>query len=199
MPPVPGTRATDFIVVGLRVAIPTGSDLRVVARRFGFRGLLAFLEQHRQILTARAVVSVSPARLLALEKRASVTEFPPTRSLTSYWFLDCSALRARIPQFVRELRRLEEVADAYRQPAVRAPWTPTGANPMRPSQGYLAAAPDGIGAAAGWAVTEGRALGSPTSRRRGAPGIVICTRPLRRRVGRQERGRTRRVPRLGST
>ena len=159
MPPLPSRRSTDFIVVGLRMAIPTGSDLRVVARRYGFKGLLAFLEQHRQIRTARVVVSVPPARLLALEKRASVTELPPTRSLTSYWYLDCSALRARIPQFVRHLRGLEEVADAYRQPAVRAPWTPTGTNPMRPSQGYLAAAPEGINAAAAWTVTDGSGVG----------------------------------------
>lgn len=149
--------ALDFVVVRLREPVPSGNDLRDVARRRGFEGLAAFLRRHPRIVTSRVVRSVRPRRILELEALAARSEhFAPLHSLTSYWHLDCSAIRDQIRGIVAELGRLREVDLAYRELPVGAPWAPLHANPERASQGYLGAAPEGVGVdPTGWNATDG--------------------------------------------
>ena len=184
MPPLPSRRSTDFIVVGLRVAIPTGSDLRVVARRYGFRGLLAFLQKNHQIRTARAVVKrdtgEAPGAREAGERDGAPAD---TQIVTSYWYLDCSPLRSRIfPSSCASCAGSRKLPTLTGSPTVRAPWPPTGhGEPDAAVEGVPSdPAPVGIAAAAAWAVTDGSGVGLQTSRRHGAPGTAAPIRRLLR-------------------
>ena len=151
----------DLIVVRLTEPIPAGNDLLAVARTSGFDGLAALLEQNREVKTARVIRSIGPKRLLSLEQRARDNDFPPLHSMTSYWYLDCGAVRNRIPRLLTQLRRLKEVGLAYRELPVGNPSTVSNPelNPQYSAQGYLGAAPAGIGVLSGWLVTDGTGVG----------------------------------------
>jgi serine protease len=159
--------ARDFIIVRLGEPIPVGNDLRRIAKQFSFRGLERFLRANPQIQTARTVQSVGPKRLLRLEERARQTEFAPLHSLTSYWQLDCRAVRDRIPSFVKTLNSLPEVDLAYRVLRPSDPGTVVnpGSNPMYSGgkQLYLSNGhngnPAGINAVAAWPQTDGAGIG----------------------------------------
>ena len=58
------------IVIRLTEPAPEGNDLRELAKRAGYRGLAALLDEHLEIEAARAIQTVGPEALLAAEKRA---------------------------------------------------------------------------------------------------------------------------------
>jgi serine protease len=152
----------DFIVVRLARAIPSGNDLRRVAQQFGFRQLADFLEEHREIRTARVVRSVLPRVILRLEERARHSDFPPLHSLTSFWHLDCRATEDPIESLVEILNGFPEVTLAYRELRVSDPTTVPNpiANPRYASQGYLSRGrPHGINAVQGWLLSNGGGIG----------------------------------------
>jgi hypothetical protein len=147
------------IVIRLTEPAPEGDDLRELAKRAGYRGLAALLEDHREIEATRAIQNVDPKELLAIERRARDSDYPPLHSLTSFWRLDCSAIPDVVEELIGELSKLPEIGLAYRESDTTEPGTVTnpGQNPRYAAneQGYLANAPAGIGVTHAWGRVDG--------------------------------------------
>lgn len=102
-----------------------------------------------------------------LEKKAAKTAFAPLHSLTSYWRLDLRKHPALVEEVVADLNRLAEVDLAYRELAAFDPQhTAEAGKQFADDQGYLEAAPAGIGASWVWETLNGTA--SSTSK------VTLC-------------------------
>jgi len=151
-----------IIVIRLAEPAPEGDDLRELAKRAGYRGLAALLDEQPEIEAARAIQGIGPEELLAAEQRARDSDYPPLHSLTSFWRLDCSAIPENVEELIGELSKLPEIGLAYRESETTepAPVTNPGQNPRYASeQGYLTDAPDGIGVTHAWALVDGSGVG----------------------------------------
>ena len=152
-----------IIVIRLVEPAPEGDDLRELAERAGYRGLAALLDERPDIDAARAIQSVSPKDLLYAEQRARDSDYPPLHSLTSFWRLDCSAIPDAVEELIEDLSKLPEIGLAYQESDTTepAPVTNPGQNPRYANneQGYLAAAPNGIGVTSAWALVDGSGVG----------------------------------------
>lgn len=111
----------------------------------------------------RLITSTKPEALRELEDRAKQSEFPPIRSLLSYWIVDARKQADRIDEIVKRLRATPGVADAYAHSSGAEPVVNAANDPYAAQQGHLDAAAGGIDAR--WAWTQPNSDGN---------GIALC-------------------------
>lgn len=103
----------------------------------------------------RLVRDVSPERLREMEERARQSEFPPLRSLLSYWRLDMRGQTERMGEVLKRLGETPGVVAAYQQAEFTDPAVNPANDPYNAQQGYQDAAPDGIDARWAWTQPDG--------------------------------------------
>ncbi len=141
---------SGFVIVSLLDPIISKSDdLRALLKKHNRKGLSYFLEKHKEIETRRLIDSVSPDRLLELEKRASEKGTKLLHSLTSYWRFDCRTID-NIEEIVKSLQKISDVDFAYAELPVSQPSVDTSDDIHASGQGYLDAAPVGVDARWAW-------------------------------------------------
>ncbi len=152
---------SGFVVIRLaRDVIATeGDDLASIAGEYKLSGLLRILDQWEIQSTRRIVRALKPEEVLRLERRAAQTDFPPLRSLTSYWRLDLRHRPGNLEEVVARLNELHEVDLAYAERAVSDPVVNAANDTYAASQGYLDAAPTGIDARWAWTQPNGEGAG----------------------------------------
>jgi len=151
-PPEHTPDLSGFIIVRLFAHVfERVQDLRRANKKL-LPGITGFLERHREINTRRLISSVSPRRLLNMEKEAHASKFPPLHSLSTYWRLDYRGLNIHPHELLKKLQQLPEVDYAYLEKAVSDPAPGTANDPYARDQGYLDAARVGIDAR--WASTQ---------------------------------------------
>jgi len=151
----PGALAgTGHLIIRLAAGIHHDSpDLREVARQRDLGRLQAFLERHAQLPAERLIRHAEPRHIREREAAVGRHAFAPLETLTAYWRIqvrnqsDRERLRAELAEMP------DEVAVAYHERTVSeasGPAATAGANPYFHFQGYLEAAPLGIGARDAW-------------------------------------------------
>ncbi|HEV8365516.1 MAG TPA: S8 family peptidase [Gemmatimonadaceae bacterium] len=143
---------SGFVIVRLNAEVPAtaGDSLIDVAKRSKLGGLATALEAFKVTTTRRLVRSLAPEKIIELERSAASTEFPPLRSLTSYWRIDLRDRPEAIDDVVKRLNALPEVDHAYRELAVSEPAVNAVDDDYAVDQDYLDAAPTGIDARWAW-------------------------------------------------
>jgi serine protease len=136
-------------------AAPDFPTLQALIEEFGkleefdFSGLQAVLRRYPDLPSHPSVLSVPGSKVLEREAQAHGSPLEPRKSLTSYFVLDPRGIidPAEMDGLVRELNELPGVELAYRERSVRSPgWAVDPGDPLVKEQGYLDAAPRGIGA-----------------------------------------------------
>jgi hypothetical protein len=152
---------SGFVIVRLKsgIADPGGDHLADVAERQHLAGLSAVLDAFDLSRTRRVVRSIKPEQILALERKAASSEFPPLHSLTSYWRIDMRDRPERTDDVVKRLNALSEVDHAYRELAVSDPVVNDVDDDYAADQDYLDAAPTGIDARWAWTQPNGEGAG----------------------------------------
>ena len=156
-----GPEHSGFVILRLspHIASEDDQDLESVARRYELRGLLEVLDAAHVTETRPVVRSLPPEQIRALEKRASRSELPPLRSLTSYWRIDMRHRPQESEEVVERLNRLPEVGRAYRERVASDPVVNAANDPYAANQGYLDPAPAGIDARWAWTQPAGEGAG----------------------------------------
>jgi hypothetical protein len=155
---MPG-ESTGFVVIGLRVD-STGAwtapveSLHELARRVGAVELSRVLDAFKEIPSERLVRSVSPGRLLELERKAAGRGTRPARSLTSFWRLDVRRSE-RGTELVDRLAHVDVVDFAYPEIAGSDPQVNPADDPHAAQQLYVDPAPVGIDAELAWTLPHG--------------------------------------------
>ncbi len=153
----------------LDTSVPDIPTLRALVEDhalLGLDGLQTKLERYPRTLLSHRVVTVArTAEILAREAEATDAGFPPARSLIGYFIVDPRGLLddAGVDRLLKDLNSIPgEVDLAYPEQGFRtpAPWSVTP-DPMVIDQGYLHAAPKGIGAntAGVWGFYNGAGVG----------------------------------------
>lgn len=157
---VPDADDTDSVVIRLvpRAAPGEAEDLREHAAQLRLRKLASFLRSRPLIPTRRVVWSLPPEAILALERQAQISEFPPLHSLTAYWRLDCRGVED-VDALVEALQALPEVDVVYRELPVSQPQVNSADDPHCVRQTYLDPAPIGIDARWAWTQPAGDGAG----------------------------------------
>jgi hypothetical protein len=152
---------TGFVVVRLQPALARveASDLAAAARDREIGALGEVLAAYGVKDCRRLVTSLRLSELLALEQRATFSEFRPLRSLASYWRLDLRHAPQRMGELVMNLLGLPAVDDAYIDIAVGLPAVTPGDEPLSSYQGHLDPAPQGIDAKFAWNLAGGDGAG----------------------------------------
>jgi hypothetical protein len=122
-------------------------------------GLRAVLERFDLDRTRRVVQRRTPAEVRRMEQEATATRFAPRHSLTSYWRIDLRGREDDVHEIVKRLNELPEVDLAYREMAATDPVVNPADDDYNAGQGYLDAAPDGIGARWAWTQPDGEGAG----------------------------------------
>lgn len=158
--PAAGTDRNDpsgsgYIIIQLaRDRTDDSEDLRQVADTEQFRSLGSFLAARGHLTARRLIRNERPEELRNREQKIADSDFAPKASLTTYWRIDArgvddaEALRAALAD-------MPEVAIAYHESSVSEACPDAisaSANPYFTDQGYLDAAPKGIGARLAWDV-----------------------------------------------
>jgi hypothetical protein len=156
-----GEELSGVVVVLLGPEIPPGTDddLLTHASGFGLERLAAMLRGLGEPPTERQVTSVPVGRLLAAERARLQGPYPPLRSLARYWRVDVGETDTPVETAVVRLGALPGVALAYGELGVTDPSVTPGDDPAFADQGYLRAAPEGVGAEAAWGFRGGRGEG----------------------------------------
>ena len=114
--------------------------------------------------TFRALAGVPNLQILQREEQARLSPFPPLHSLTAYFISDTRPWksRARSRRYLTDLRRTPGIDLVYEESGLRASaWAVTPSDPYVQTQGYLNAAPQGVGAntLTVWGSFDGRGVG----------------------------------------
>lgn len=130
----------------------------------GLDALKRFFRKYPQHPTFRALAGVPNAQILQREEQARLSPFPPLHSLVAYFIADTRGWKntARSRRYLTELRKTHGIDLVYEESKLRAPtWAVTPADPYIKAQGYLNAAPQGIGANTTevWGVFDGSGVG----------------------------------------
>ncbi len=150
---------SGFIIISLLDPIISKSDdLRELSKKYNKKGLAYFLDEHKTIETRRLIHSLSPDKLLELEKRALKNHFKSFHSLTSYWRLDCRTI-SDVDKIVQLLQHMSEIDFAYPELVVSEPSVDASDDTYAADQDYLDAAPDGVDARWAWTQTNGNGTG----------------------------------------
>ena len=128
-------------------------DLRQVAQQESLRRLRAFLLQNPDLASERLIRHAAPETIRRREAAASRHGFAPLETLTAYWRLDARSTE-NAERLCRELAAMtEEISAAYQETSVSEandPLTTPDTNPYFKDQGFLNAAPEGIGVRDAW-------------------------------------------------
>lgn len=157
----PGDPRSGFVVVRLQPDLPPGSaaTLRAHAEDLGLAALAALLERLGDPPATRLVQVLEPERLLALERRAAGSPWPPLHSLTQYWRIDARLLDIAPEALAERVRRLPAVDHAYAEAVTWPAGVHADDDPLSPLQGYLDPAPAGIDARWAWSRPGGDGAG----------------------------------------
>jgi serine protease len=142
-----------------------GADLRDVASALKLSDLRAVFSRYPALTSHAALRGRSLGNLLNLEARRVRVKADLARSLSSYFIVDAGGVdEERLDTLVAELRGADGVSIAYREPLVEMPAgkkQPRPADPLIRKQGYLKAAPKGIGVLAKhlWQLYDGAGVG----------------------------------------
>src|SRR5688500_794074 len=123
---------------------PDWEELREIASDPALNApdLLRFLDLHPELRTERVVRSVPVVRMLALEDAARLRA-PELQSLTAYYVVDARGTRSSLRALLQEVLAVDQVRTAYRELNLT---DPAGSGDYTGTQGYLDAAPVGVGA-----------------------------------------------------
>jgi hypothetical protein len=114
----------------------------------GLDALKKFFTRYPKHRTFRALASVPNSEILKREENAKASHFPPLHSLTAYYIADTRSWKrpTRSRQYLAELGRMPGIGLVYEESKLRAPGAVAPADPYVKAQGYLNAAPEGVGA-----------------------------------------------------
>jgi serine protease len=146
-------------------ASPVGQDkaadsLAAHAEMCTLKGLHRVLESAGSPRSHRLVRAVSAEKLLAMEREAVQSKYPPLHSLSQYWRLDLRGhSQEEIHKVLEMLNALPEVDSAWEEPLSTLPVVTPGDDPYNADQGYQDAAPDGIDARWMWTQPDGEGAG----------------------------------------
>jgi serine protease len=153
---------SGFLIVRLdeRLSGIESDTLEGLAKEAKAEGLAEFISSYDITETRPVIRSLSADQIRDLEKRASQTDLPPLRSLTTYWRLDVRHLPGEGESLVEEMSELYEVDQVYQEFGVTDPMPVNASDdPYAASQGYLDAAPEGIDARWAWTQTNSTGAG----------------------------------------
>jgi Subtilase family len=125
--------------------------LQDLAEDFELTGLSTLFSKYPKHPTRRAITGATNAEILNREKeQATSTDFPPLHSLTAYFIVDSRVWknRAKSRRYLKDLGKAPEVDLVYEEATLRPPksWVVDPSDPLVQYQGYLNAAPQGVGA-----------------------------------------------------
>lgn len=148
-------------------ALPDWPGLQELTTALGLDGLRGIFQRYPSLPSYPSVRGTRISRILQREMRARATDFPPPRSLTAYYIVDPREWRDAdlAERLLAELNALpkNEVELAYREFGVELPgnWVVDPGDPLVRDQGYLHAAPKGIGAKTKqvWGSFSGKSVG----------------------------------------
>ena len=130
------------------------------AKIFKLTALEQFIESFDSPKSSRLIQSVSVERVLAMEREAVKTEFPPLHSLIQYWRIDLRGRsRKNIATILEELNSLNEVEVAWEDPIPIPSTVDLDDEEYDDEQGYQKAAPEGIDARWMWTQPDGEGAG----------------------------------------
>ena len=115
----------------------------------GLDALKRFFTKYPPHPTFRALAGIPNLQILEREDRARSSPFPPLHSMTAYFIADTRPWkdRARSKRYLKDLRKTPGIDVVYEESGLRAPaWAVTPSDPYVKEQGYVNAAPEGIGA-----------------------------------------------------
>jgi hypothetical protein len=151
------------IIVRLSSEVPPAGkkckSLTEMAKEQRLWGLEKVLDEYDLSVSAPLVKSVDTDKILAMEKQADKSEFPPLRSLTSYWRIDARDKSDRIEEILKRLNSLYEVDKASLELKASDPLVNPADDPYNATQDYLDAAPEGISARWAWTQLNGEGAG----------------------------------------
>jgi serine protease len=130
----------------LRLVEPTSTD---VTDLLELDSPLSDFLRRNDIATERLVTSVSPKRLLEIERAGEGGDFRSEFSVTAFWLLDATRTDGTLDELVDEIGRLPGAGEAYRLPGLAVASALTN-DPFLGNQTYLAAADVGIDAEWAW-------------------------------------------------
>lgn len=161
---IPAPRAeqySGFIIARLSPELPVVdcANLMELARKLNLQALSAVLDQFDLSTSRRVVRSLSPEKLLRLEKTAAQSELPPLRSLTSYWRIDVRHRLGNVEEILKRLNELVEIDWSYRELSTSDPVVNDADDTYAAGQDYLDAAPTGIDARWAWTQANGEGAG----------------------------------------
>ncbi|MGD8560089.1 MAG: S8 family peptidase [Gammaproteobacteria bacterium] len=133
--------------------------LRDLAKDQHLRGLEKILDEYDLSGSMPLVKSIDVDKILAMEKEATRSQFPPLNSLTSYWRIDAREHSDQVEEILQRLNKLYEVDKASLELAASDPLVNPGDDPYNATQDYLDAAPDGIDARWAWTQSNGEGAG----------------------------------------
>ncbi len=139
---------------------PDNATLAAWAKRRGLRSWTNALTAIGDPPTEPLITAIDGARLLELEQQAARTAFAPLHSLTQYWRIDLrDRPRSEVARALAVLTELREVMAAWEEARVEPALVNPADDPFNPGQGYLDAAPTGIGARWLWTQPGGEGAG----------------------------------------
>jgi hypothetical protein len=156
-----GTRdGTGHIILRLaRGTAHDSHDLRQVAQQESLGRVRDFLDRNPDLDAERLIRHASPETIRQREAAARRHGFAPLETLTAYWRLDVRS-QDDAERLRRELAAMDgEIAVAYHENSVSEAGDPVqsaGANPYFKDQGFLNAAPQGIGVRDAWTRIAGK-------------------------------------------
>jgi len=139
-------------------------DLLELAKEFKLSHLYIFLEKG-DVKSSRMIRKSLLKQVAKLEENAKDSEFPPLRSLTTYWKLDFRGTDVNLKKIVKQLKDIPGIEDAYRELTPSLPTVDISDDQFAGTQNYLQPAPLGVDAQ--WAWTQADCEGSGT-------GFVDC-------------------------
>lgn len=156
-----GDGHSGFVIVRLSrdLAVDQSKDLRSYAEKKKLGALVELLAALGNPPTRRLISSVSPSKLLEMEKEAARGPWRPFNSLTQYWRVDLRDRAESIHELAQRFGRLSGVELAYAEMVVSDPVVNAADDTFNAQQNYLDAAPTGIDARWAWTQAGGEGQG----------------------------------------
>jgi len=141
-----------FIVIRLsqKYAHQPGDDLIAFCKDNDLDALLNFVVENKRITAKRLIKSNKLKTLKVLENKALTSEIKAPRSLSTYWKLDFRGHEDKLDQYIKYLRELPGVENAYKEHTPSLPTVDPTDDTFAGDQDYLDAAPTGIDARWAW-------------------------------------------------
>lgn len=150
---------SGFLIVRFKTGVleTRQRELASAAKGAGLVALIKTLEIF-DLIGMPLITSIGADEMERLERAAFASEFPPLRSLTSYWRVNTRKPPHLLQEIEAELRRLPEVELVYREKTPSDPVTP-GDDTHSGLENFLDAAPTGVDARWVWTQPNGDGAG----------------------------------------